>query len=224
MTQIVKRERPQRGQSIFRSDDPIDLNARIEMVRGNWIHFAEGYKEVALRAWRHLIDHGGDASFDDREIFAFAFLWRHYLELMLKALVQVCATSNCENLLNNHSLLPLWQAIKPTLKAQSWWDSCKEDIALVEQVIDDFHKLDKSSIDFRYPSNKEWTATTLQDAPEQINVACLNSEMAWVAGILNGTFDALTNGEISVQALDNEEARTRRLKRLKEERKRRGLP
>src|SRR5512139_3499061 len=87
MAQILKGRRPNRGESIFGFDSPFHWNAWVDGARGDWLGFAYGYREVATRAWQHLKAHSG---FANPEIFAFCFLWRHYLELTLKALLQVC--------------------------------------------------------------------------------------------------------------------------------------
>lgn len=187
-------EAPVLGESIFAPDNPMSLNSPIEMMRGDWLAWADAYRALAERAGLHLMEHGQLAS---NEVLAFAFLWRQFLELMLKAMVEGLDAPNKEALLSGgHRLTPLWESLQPVFAAQAGWGgSWPHDRRRLEAVILDFDRLDPGSFDFRYPANLKRTATTLKNAPSHINVARLNTWMTWVANELNGIFDFLTGGE-----------------------------
>lgn len=86
-------------------------------------------------------------------MFAVGFLYRHAIELNLKAIVartdefRVMNSAGQRDALNEHSLPNLWNRLKPYLTELSGAEHC----ATVEVQILELHDLDESSAAFRYP-------------------------------------------------------------------------
>lgn len=189
-------EKPKAGESIFAADEPRRLNARTDFLRGDWLACAEGFRAVAERAAKHLMR---DHAFADYELYGFAALWRHHLELMLKGLVQVAEIEGADDALQEHRLVPLWQLLQPffdrnAIAIGEWTKERK----LIDRVVRDFDQIDPLSFDFRYSANRPRTKASLARAPARINVARLNKWMVWTADTLSGVFDAVTGGEGAV--------------------------
>lgn len=198
-------ECPKPGESIFSSDGPAQFRASTDYGRGDWLAFANGFRAVAERAAEHL---EARRKLADNELYGFAYLWRHYLELALKTFALVMAETGelhageVDQLLKNanHFLVPFWEKLLPPLKAKPWGTSWLEDVALLDRVVRDFDALDRSSFELRYPSDKERKGTYLQGAGAFINVARLNRQMLWVGNKFEALYDALTNGDSHVFA------------------------
>jgi hypothetical protein len=121
------------------------------------------YKESFYRASELIIDdlaHG--RGFPEIEGIAAVFLFRHYLELVLKRIIvegrrliradQNAAWEDVKEAAKIHRLDDLWKLVlvdaKPKIEARIW-DSY--DIPFVEKCIAEFHERDEKGFAFRYP-------------------------------------------------------------------------
>lgn len=121
------------------------------------------YKESFYRASELINDdlaHGH--GFPEIEGIAAVFLFRHYLELVLKKIVvegrrlirpdQNAAWEDVKEAAKIHKLDDLWKLVladaKPKIEAHIW-DSY--DIPFVEKCIAEFHERDERGFAFRYP-------------------------------------------------------------------------
>jgi hypothetical protein len=115
-----------------------------------------------------------------------AYLYRHYLELMLKDLVRLGVRVGMLDLtderLTKHNLLKLWSSTKKLIKAY-WPTSPPDDMKAAEQVVFEFHRLDKNGQAFRYANDLEGNAS-LPTVPEWIDLDALQSTMNGVANFL----------------------------------------
>jgi hypothetical protein len=115
------------------------------------------FKRSADQLVQSQID-GGDILHPDGLFMPITYLYRHCIELKLKALLRTigeCDLSEYdESLLTRHDLIKLWQAIKPALIEQ-WPKADRKPLSNVEALICDFHKIDKCGQKLRYPSTKE---------------------------------------------------------------------
>ena len=108
------------------------------------------------------------ASYNDLEACPIVFLYRHALELYLKAtaligdeIVQLNggAPTNRKRLFTTHRLLPLLPLLKQTFEAVGWtWELEINGLRTYEEVEDllrDFETVDPNSYTFRYPVDTE---------------------------------------------------------------------
>jgi hypothetical protein len=90
-----------------------------------------------------------------REVSApWLYLSRHTLELQLKAIIMLGqeAMALASGLPPHHDLQKLWTAAYPIAKSRRGVTDA--DLAMVRQVIDDYHDADPGSSSFRYPVAK----------------------------------------------------------------------
>jgi hypothetical protein len=127
----------------------------------------EGYKEASFELINNLLN---DTKIDwlklDSKIYPLVFLFRHYLEMILKDTIRY------ENLISkknysdevgfppSHSLIELWKELKPmiqkryTLYDENLKKECKENDEVVEKLLTEIEDIDGGSYAFRYPFNK----------------------------------------------------------------------
>lgn len=210
MTILKKGQPPVEGESIFGFDEPMQLNGCVDLWRGDWLAYASGYRQLAIRCWDHLSIYG---SLMDTEVLPLTYLWRHYLELMLKALLHVIDGVPPE-LFRSHSLGQLWPPVSAAIQRQQWGAMADADFRLVAGVIANFDALDARSFDFRYPGNQGRTEVTLAEAPPHINARRLSERMIWVADNLEAAFDALTGGDGQARVPETRDSMRRRMARI----------
>ncbi|HOS11875.1 MAG TPA: hypothetical protein PL148_08195 [Candidatus Aminicenantes bacterium] len=156
--------------SIFHSQD-LHGNVVINFHRNpidELAPFARAYHEAGKRLARNLSDSSGYRDFDGYPIL---FLYRHSLELYLKAIVYHGAqllhlldagSLDTSSLFLNHRLSSLLPAVNAVFKGLAWtWksgvtglNSFDEFISIVQQIED----LDRDSYSFRFPTNKKGSA------------------------------------------------------------------
>ena len=96
----------------------------------------------------------------DTLIYPVAFLYRHYLELRLKEIIVQGAEllAQQSDLKPVHKLDVLWNSVRSILETV-WPNGPRTDLDAVENVIGQFHKLDLTSMAFRYPVDLKNNAT-----------------------------------------------------------------
>lgn len=124
-----------------------------------WIDYTESFYRATELLFQSLAVGKG---FPDIEGIAAMFLFRHYLELMLKRIVlrgrylktpsQNAPREEVEQVANIHDLKALWnfalRDAKPKI-AKDVWDAY--DVPFVEECIFEFDERDKKGFAFRYP-------------------------------------------------------------------------
>lgn len=165
----LERGVPNKGDKLFIDKKEYDYDyASINLFSGiNNQHtqflIIEGYKDVTIELLNQLLN---DENIDwlkiDSRIYPIVFLFRHYLEVVLKD------TLRYYNILNNnilsdevgyekeHSLMNIWQKLKHYLeKNYTNYDNelkndCIEKDNAVEAIFTEIDDLDKDSFGFRY--------------------------------------------------------------------------
>ncbi|WP_373181285.1 hypothetical protein [Clostridium butyricum] len=120
--------------------------------------YMEGYKEAA----DNLIEHATNSKnikILDTLVFPICFLYRQYLELVMKSIFLKYSGVSEEEKVNvikgvSHSLVKIWDKIVPIISEEATKDEM-EDINIVADYIRQFSDFDKSSFTFRYPINKK---------------------------------------------------------------------
>jgi hypothetical protein len=161
---------PEIGNKLFVEKDGLDYDyASINRTKGLNNHHSEfliieGYRESTKELLTNLLN---DKDIDwlkiDSKIYPILFLFRHYLEAILKS------TIRNYNILNNnsysdevgyvstHSLLNLWNELKPFLEKniEYYEGNIRQEYLntnkAVESIITEIENLDKNSFGFRYP-------------------------------------------------------------------------
>jgi len=134
------------------------------------------------------------AKTDDRNpddlFFPVAYLYRHHLELMLMGLVslgvRVGSLDECEDILGEHALVPLWSKAKQLIQ-EVCPDSPPEDLEAAGAVIQEFHRLDKSGQVFRYARDKHGKPH-LQNGPKRVDLAKLKKRVDSVSNFLDAAW------------------------------------
>lgn len=160
----------------------------------NWYHdpteiYIVGYKEAGDSLINSVADRSGTA---DSLIFPVVFLYRHYIELRLKALLH-----DGHRLLDQehkekpeHQLSNLWPKVRNIL-VELWPDGNKDDLAAFDSLIDQFERVDPRSTTFRYPKEFNEQKSLKIDSP-RVNLRNLKEVVGAMANILEGSASAIS--------------------------------
>jgi len=142
--------------------------------------YAEAYHTVAKEAVAVLQNYQDagthKAPIDDFRAYPVVFLYRHSLELHMKAVILIAAPMlkmknvaeiDREKLLNTHSLDSLRQKLEQVFAAYEWeWDFGTQHFRTLEDfrnIISELHEVDKGSYVFRYPLDTKGNASLSSD-------------------------------------------------------------
>ena len=96
---------------------------------------------------------------EENRIYPIMFLFRQYIELMIKALylqfeIKIDKDS-CEKVFNDHSFKNIWPDLKRKLEEQENENSELTGLVdIISETVDFFMYLDNESYNYRYPTNK----------------------------------------------------------------------
>ena len=126
----------------------------MEIINPN---FAEGYKSSADLLVKNALE-SKNIKILDTFIFPIMFLYRQYLELELKwIIIRFLEENACtkKKILKDisHNLIKAWRIAKPIMLEYTEKKE-KDDVKIVEEYINQFHRMDKGSFSFRYPIMK----------------------------------------------------------------------
>lgn len=165
MKQSIKRSRVKH--SLFRSgrtDGNVVLNFQ-DAASGEFGVYARAFHKAGQILFERMF---AKSSYSSLEGCPIIFLYRHALELYLKAIVlhgEAILLMNGKTLISNrsllqkHSLLPFFPLLKQTFDAVGWtWELDIEGLRTfdeVEELLRDFETVDHASYTFRYPVDKK---------------------------------------------------------------------
>jgi len=151
-----------------------------------WHRYAHGYKEAADRVYESWI-----ALSDDSLVFPLVFLYRHYVELRLKELLQ-----SAERFLglpqdwqSDHDIANLWCHLSQFLP-KIFPDEPKADLKNAGRLLHELAEGDPFSFHFRYPENKKGQKH-LEDL-ERLDVVSFVEAMRRLSAFLDGASMALS--------------------------------
>lgn len=149
--------------------------------------YMQGYKEAADSLINDAIN-SRDISKLDIVIFPVCFLYRQYLELVMKNIFLAYSGENKATKIRtlkevSHNLYKIWNKIKPYLKEEASEEELN-DIAAVEGYIQQFHEFDKSSYTFRYPITKDLKGVIPEK--RRVNLGNLKERMNELYHFFNG--------------------------------------
>lgn len=138
------------GSPLFASGRDWRNNACVESY-GSFYAYVEGYRLAADLIVQSVMDGGRS---QDLLVYPAAFLYRQYLELSLKDMIQsgrqlVDAGDDSPH---GHRLNYLWQEVKRVFGCVDGLSPIP-DVALIDRIIAEFDALDPGSTAFRYPLN-----------------------------------------------------------------------
>jgi hypothetical protein len=170
--------RPQKGDLLFAVDDDWWHNACLNFLGKDWGLYATGYKQAGDILVEHV---KGTRRHQDSLIYPIAFLYRQYLELRLKQLIEYGheILDHPTGFPKHHHLDELWSECKSILK-EIEPTIPTHDLEAVDEAIIQFCAVDPTSEGFRYPLNKE-SEPSLPDDLRYINIRNLTEVMDRIA-------------------------------------------
>ena len=143
----------------------------------------------------------------DTLVYPILFLYRHYLELMIKEILTDCAKILDEKItFKHHNLSAYWEEAKDKcFKALE--EKIPEDMIVpIENMVRQLVEVDKSSDAFRYPCRKDGSATL--EGMTHINIKRVSEEIAKTSDALEAISAALS---VAVETKADHEANMRQL-------------
>lgn len=144
--------------------------------------YADGYKRAAELVCEHACGERGEL---DILIYPAVFLYRHYIELTLKMLLEDTSelTDAPQKPKPNHKLPGLWAQVKGLL-AEVFPESENVPPPNVGDVIQAFAELDPGATAFRYPTTREGEQSL--EGIRHINLAKLQEQLQPMIEFLEG--------------------------------------
>jgi hypothetical protein len=142
--------------------------------------YARAYKAAACALYGQLNSAGNDG---DVVALPYVYLWRHHVELCLKALLQSFEEFNSPDPKHpfGHHLMELWR---------EWHrdpGSMDDEAREVEAVIAELASVDVDSFTFRYPKSKKWV-NALAAVPKRFSLRTFQEQMMKVAAYMEKWF------------------------------------
>jgi hypothetical protein len=192
----VKMAWPQRGAKLFTSDGPPHDFSMIGWgdASHQYVIYMNGYKTAADELIQHALA-SKNAGRLDTLIFPILFLYRQYIELELKWVFLVYSDADRsvkKSVISDvgHNLIKLWQKVRAILLEDATPKE-QQDVNIVEDYIEQFHKLDESSFSFRYPITKN--LDQILNDERRINLPNLRQRMDELYHFFNGA-----DGKLSI--------------------------
>lgn len=133
-------------------------------------------------------------------VYPILFNYRHALELALKWTIDRYGRYAGVRLAEeerDHDLWQLWKLCKAVIVQVGSEGDGDETLRVVEQIVKDFHDLDKSAMAFRYSTTKAGVSFKLPDGP--VDLENLNDVMEAVDNFFSGVDGQL---DANVSAVD----------------------
>lgn len=170
------------SRSLFHASGDPHRDVIIGAAEPDWYRFAYGYKAAADLLIARLNERGVAV---ESVCLPILFLYRHYVELMLKALLRDLGdlSDSIEQASGSHALVPLWANLSRRLLAYDprqdspWLDRAAALIAELD-------RLDHGSFSFRYPVAKD--GTRLVNFGETLDIRNFSDVMRELALVLDG--------------------------------------
>lgn len=175
--------RPRKGDRLFVSFGDPGTQALLYDWGHSFSLYAEGYKKAADIIVQRIQETGWD---QDYLVFPVCFLYRHYLELQLKHLIHLGRqlVEGRSGFPQGHNIKKLWAECRPLLE-KAFPGTEKEYLDPVEDSINEFDSIDRSSEEFRYPQDRNGKRTLPR--LKHLNLANLRKVMTRLSGPLDGS-------------------------------------
>jgi hypothetical protein len=154
-------EFPSKGDSFYKKNDNLDSNSWLNKDNASFYNFAKGY-EITLLMLCNDINENMDKR--DYLINPLLFNLRHYLELIMKAIIENLRNSllvfdikrneaNSYLCMDEHKLLPLWDLMIKLL-GQLKEHNKDDSLTATKNLIKELQETDPNGENFRYPFGK----------------------------------------------------------------------
>lgn len=173
---------PDGSLKLFKEGSASPDTAWIHPTARDWHQYAFGYQA----AYEKLFESWDTSKFrPDSLIYPIAFLCRHYVELRLKELIQMCYSllDLPKDWRYNHRIDYLWKKVRPHLQT-IWPEGPQTELDYVEALIMEFSAMDDASMAFRYPVDNGGAKHL--PTVQQVDVVNLRRAMAQLAAFLDG--------------------------------------
>ncbi len=184
ITDIPKMEYrwPKKGDRLLRQSD--DWNRGFEFSESpisRHVHLWDGYLSAGDGLIRLCMQDGYE---HERHfvIYPILYNYRHGLELAMKWIIVKYGGQGTSGVDDDHNLWKLWKRCREIIDAYGSTDSGTDDV--VEQIVKDFHDLDKAGITFRYGWGKDGKSIKLPD--HMIDLENIRDVMEGIAGYFDG--------------------------------------
>ena len=172
---------PKKGDRLLRDSEDWDRGVEFSNDEiSRHVHIWSGY----MSAGAALIEACEEDSHERHFlIYPILFNYRHGIELAMKWVIARYGRYSTAEIgdIEHHDLWQLWKLCKQIIIEVGSED---ESIAVVEQVIKDFHDLDKSALAFRYSRNKMGALIALPDG--MIDLQNIRDVMEGVSHFFDG--------------------------------------
>lgn len=172
MTNPLSAPMPEIGDKLFRA---LDRDQGGITVHPGGVTDADGSRDITVR--RYLYEEGYKRAADllvegarseitpDPLLYPIVFLYRQYLELKLKSLLNSIPweESSESNEPPDHGLRGLWETVKGSVIPKVWPEAQPELVQAVDNCVTEFQNRDPKSTEFRYAEDKEGRHQTLQN-------------------------------------------------------------
>lgn len=144
---------PKKIEQIFAADSDGYANACLNYMYDSTEIYIMGYKLAADELVNYVLT---TTSHQDSLVFPICFLYRQFIELRLKEVIQSGRKLLDEpgTFPQHHDIRKLWQIVIPILKKAFKDETEPFDYSVAEHVVIEFSRLDPGSFAFRYPTDK----------------------------------------------------------------------
>lgn len=128
-------------------------DAVLDSANAPWWLYAVGYKYAADVLVEHVVT---NQRAGDILVYPIAYLYRHYMELMIKELTRYCYAildRTIPPVRPTHRLKKLWNKFR-SLFEQACPNICNEELNFIEMQIGELSRVDPEAITFRYPEDR----------------------------------------------------------------------
>ncbi|MEJ2865332.1 hypothetical protein [Actinomycetospora flava] len=148
-----------------------------------------GYRKAADLLAQQVVDRGHTDELDT-VFFAFASVWRHYMELQLKSLVVVhrLLLDKDRGKLRRHGLWPLWKELH-ALMEEAGEDVANESVTATARLLKQFDELDPTSQEFRYNERQDGSPTL--ESVSRLDYLSFHNGLDAVANLLEAVGDSV---------------------------------
>jgi hypothetical protein len=176
---------PQKGDSLFVSGMDWETEALLDAPFDWFLRYATSYKHVADTAVTRVEAH---ELLPDSVAFAVFYLYRHYIEVMLKGLIRIGhqLRDGTTEYPKHHRIRDLWLECRPLLE-YAYQDGDPADTKTVEDCIFEFAAIDPSGEASRYGEDKSSKPTFTN--PVQISLTNMRDVMGRLSGFIEGNYD-----------------------------------
>ena len=176
---------PQAGDSLIASGIDWETEALIDVSWDSFLTYAIGYKKAADSV---VVAVEARETAADLAVYPVCFLYRHYIELMLKGLITLGnqLRDRTSDYPKHHRIRDLWNTCRPLVES-----ACPEgdpaDTQTVEKCILELASLDPSGEAFRYSEDKGGNPSL--NKATQFSLANMRDVMNRLSGFLGGSYD-----------------------------------